>query len=154
MCKEPQGPLVLIVLRVQPLGLTPQRAVSSPVWSFADWTWSWGRLRCLWAISLVIPLLSTVIEIPSLFTWVSLGIFFRLFKNGSYSHCKGFRHNRLSEPVVTDYLQTYLVHQFSLVQCSLSLRSDSLRPHELQHARPPCPSPTPGVHSNSCLSSR
>ena len=27
---------------------------------------------------------------------------------------------------------------------------DSLRPHELQHARPPCPSPTPGVHSNSC----
>ena len=28
--------------------------------------------------------------------------------------------------------------------------SDSLRPHESQHARPPCPSPTPGVHSNSC----
>ena len=27
--------------------------------------------------------------------------------------------------------------------------SDSLRPHESQHARPPCPSPTPGVHSNS-----
>ena len=32
--------------------------------------------------------------------------------------------------------------------------SDSLRPHELQHARPPCPSPTPGVPSNSCPSSR
>ena len=32
--------------------------------------------------------------------------------------------------------------------------SDSLRPHDLQHARPPCPSPTPGVHSNSCPSSR
>ena len=32
--------------------------------------------------------------------------------------------------------------------------SDSLRPHELQHARPPCPSPTPGVHSNSCPSSQ
>ena len=31
--------------------------------------------------------------------------------------------------------------------------SDSLRPHESQHARPPCPSPTPGVHSNSCPSS-
>ena len=31
---------------------------------------------------------------------------------------------------------------------------DSLQPHESQHARPPCPSPTPGVHSNSCLSSR
>ena len=32
--------------------------------------------------------------------------------------------------------------------------SDSLWPHELQQARPPCPSPTPGVHSNSCPSSR
>ena len=32
--------------------------------------------------------------------------------------------------------------------------SDSLWPHELQHARPPCPSPTPGVHPNSCPSSR
>ena len=28
--------------------------------------------------------------------------------------------------------------------------SDSLQPHELQHTRPPCPSPTPGVYSNSC----
>ena len=32
--------------------------------------------------------------------------------------------------------------------------SDSLRPHEPQHARPPCPSPTPGVYSNSCQLSR
>ena len=40
------------------------------------------------------------------------------------------------------------------VQFSLSVMSDSLRPHESQHARPPCPSPTPGVHSNSCPSSR
>ena len=37
----------------------------------------------------------------------------------------------------------------SSVQFSCSVVSDSLRPHELQHARPPCPSPTPGVHSNS-----
>ena len=36
------------------------------------------------------------------------------------------------------------------VQFSRSVMSDSLRPHELQHARPPCPSPTPGVHPNSC----
>ena len=43
--------------------------------------------------------------------------------------------------------------QFSSVQCC-SVVSDSLRPHELQHARPPCPSPTPGVHSNSRPSSR
>ena len=37
---------------------------------------------------------------------------------------------------------------------SHSVMSDSLQPHELQHARPPCPSPTPRVHSNSCPSSR
>ena len=40
------------------------------------------------------------------------------------------------------------------VQFSRSVMSDSLRPHELQHARPPCPSPTPRVYPNSCPSSR
>ena len=40
------------------------------------------------------------------------------------------------------------------VQFSRSVVSDSLWPHELQHARPPCPSPIPGVHSNSRPSSR
>ena len=40
------------------------------------------------------------------------------------------------------------------VQFSCSVVSDSLRPHGLQHPRPPCPSPTPGVHSNSCPLSR
>ena len=44
--------------------------------------------------------------------------------------------------------------EFSSVQFSQSVVSDSLRPHESQHARPPCPSPTPGVHSDSCPSSR
>ena len=39
------------------------------------------------------------------------------------------------------------------VQFSCSVESDSLWPHESQHARPPCPSPTPGVYSNSCPSS-
>ena len=36
----------------------------------------------------------------------------------------------------------------SSVQFSHSVVSDSLQPHELQHTRPPCPSPTPGVHPN------
>ena len=40
------------------------------------------------------------------------------------------------------------------VQFSPSVVSNFLQPHELQYARPPCPSPTPGVHSNSCPSSR
>ena len=40
------------------------------------------------------------------------------------------------------------------LQFSRSVVSDSLWPHELQHARPPCPSPTPRVHSNPCPSSQ
>jgi len=43
---------------------------------------------------------------------------------------------------------------FSSVQFSHSVMSDFLRPHEPQHARPPCPSPTPGAHPNSCPLSR
>ena len=50
----------------------------------------------------------------------------------------------------TDWFDPFL---FS-VQFRRSVMSDSLRPHELQHARPPCPSPTPGVHSDSRPSSR
>ena len=55
------------------------------------------------------------------------------------------------------FTETY--HQASLkihcsVQLSCSVMSDSLRPHELQHTRPPGPSPTPWVHSNSCPSSQ
>ena len=59
------------------------------------------------------------------------------------------------------YLQVYfsgttkiLWTLFSSVQFSHSVVSDSLRPHELQHARPLCPSPTPGVHSDSRPSSQ
>ena len=53
---------------------------------------------------------------------------------------------------VKSNMETYI--QFSSVQFSCSVVSDSLRPHESQHARPPCPSPTPRVHPNSCASSR
>ena len=44
----------------------------------------------------------------------------------------------------------FYLHQFSSVQFSRSVMSNSLWPHEPQHARPPCPSPTPRVHPNSC----
>ena len=46
------------------------------------------------------------------------------------------------------------IWRFSSVQFSRSVVSDSLWPHELQHSRPPCPSPTPGVHSDSRPSSQ
>ena len=47
------------------------------------------------------------------------------------------------------YVYLWLLYGSS-VQFSCSVMSDSLRPHGLRHARPPCPSPTPRVHSNSC----
>ena len=49
----------------------------------------------------------------------------------------------------TELWKIPMQHQFSR-----SVMSDSLRPHGLQHTRPPCPSPTPGVYSNSCPLSR
>ena len=48
----------------------------------------------------------------------------------------------VTEPDTTEQLSLSL----SSVQFSPSVLSDSLRPHESQHARPPCKSPTPGVH--------
>ena len=48
----------------------------------------------------------------------------------------------------------YILATYYSVQFSHSFVSNSLRPHESQHARPPCPSPTPGVHSDSCASSQ
>ena len=74
------------------------------------------------------------------------------------NHCKtgpwGNLHKEFTE------LQTQRVGAASLqpggysVQFSHSVVSDSLRPHELQHIRPPCPTPTAGVHPNPCPSSR
>ena len=46
--------------------------------------------------------------------------------------------------------ELFLQTLFSSVQFSCSVTADSLQPHGLQHARPPCPSPVPRVHSNSC----
>ena len=52
----------------------------------------------------------------------------------------------LSCPLPSLMVQSLL----SSVQFSRSVVSDSMRPHEPQHARPPCPSPTPGVHPKPC----
>ena len=55
-------------------------------------------------------------------------------------------------PHISTKLEQKYMGYISSVQFSHSVVSDSLRP-QLQHARPPCPSPTPGVHANSCPSS-
>ena len=68
------------------------------------------------------------------------------------------RHQKGAEsaPVASLQWGSYILfnYLFSSVQLSLSVVSDSLRPHESQNAGPPCPSPNPGVHPNSCPSSR
>ena len=54
----------------------------------------------------------------------------------------GCKESGMTERLALTYLHS--------VQFSRSVVSNSLQPHGLQHARPPCPSPTPGVYSNSC----
>ena len=61
--------------------------------------------------------------------------------------------NMVQEKCNMSYYIDRIIEQSS-VQFSRSVVSDSLRPNESQHARPPCPSPSPGVHSNSCPLSR
>ena len=66
------------------------------------------------------------------------------------------KRERECKPILDIKVSLCTFHMFihSSVQFSCSVMSDSLRPHESQHARPPCPSPTSGVHPNSCPSSR
>ena len=52
------------------------------------------------------------------------------------------------------YILKWPINCYSSVQLSHSVMSNSLRPHGLQHTRPPCPLPCPGVYSNSCPLSR
>ena len=60
----------------------------------------------------------------------------------------------LVSEIVLGYIYWWVLRGLSSVQFSCSVVSDPLRPQGLQHARPPCPSPTPGVSSNSCPLSR
>ena len=71
---------------------------------------------------------------------------FRYFHySGIYIHLSRYCFSELYYPV-------FII--LNIVQFSCSVVSNSLQPHGLQHARPPCPSPTPGAYSNSCPLSR
>ena len=61
--------------------------------------------------------------------------------------------NQFQESIPKDWCHA-LITTFSSVQFSHSVLSASSRPHESHHARPPCPSPSPGVYPNSCPSSQ
>ena len=75
--------------------------------------------------------------------------------NESWKHMLS---ERSQSPKTIYYVISFLWHvqnrQTSSVQFSRSVMSDSLWPHELRHTKPPCPSPTPIIHPNSCASSR
>ena len=69
-----------------------------------------------------------------------------------------FQKDRIEKMAVKQNLKKILYRRHkrgirNSVEFSPSVLSDSLRPHALQHARPPCPSPTPRVHPNPCPSS-
>ena len=86
----------------------------------------WGEAQGLWAWALVEALFSTWMintQVSALYFGSKLYLCFRYFSE---------------------------ITCISSVQFSHSVVSDSLQPHGLQEARSPCPSPTPGVYSNSC----
>ena len=92
------------------------------------------------------------------------GIFPTQGSNPGLPHCRQilYQLSRKGSPRILEWVaypfssrssqprtQTRVERRFSSVQFSRSVVSDSLRPHESQHTRPPCPSPFPGVHSDS-----
>ena len=72
----------------------------------------------------------------------------------SFSRGSSWPRDRTQVSCIVGRCFTIWASQFSSVQFNHSVMSDSLRPHELQPTRPPCPSPTPRVYSNSCPWSR
>ena len=84
-----------------------------------------------------------------------------LTRDQTWAPCTGSTESQLLDPqaspscsVSAPALGSGIFDLRSSVQFSRSVMSDSLRPHESQHARLPCPSPTPGAYSNSCPLSR
>ena len=80
---------------------------------------------------------------------------------GNLVGCRLWGHTRvghdwsdLAQSIEKRKVASFIWDDWFSVQFSRSVVSDSLRPHESQHARPPCPSPTPRVYSDSCPSSR
>ena len=95
-----------------------------------------GHVRARWAV------------VPSFQNTGSLSAFMPLLPNSH--HGRWFQ----VELVLDIAISSLLISIISSVQFSCSVVSDSSWPHESQHARPPCPSPTPRVHSDSHPSSQ
>ena len=88
---------------------------------------------------------ASIVFLMSIQGWFSLGL------TGLISlQCKGL--SRIFSSTTNESINS-LALRLTSVQFSRSVVSDSLRPHESQHTRPPCPSPSPRVHSDSRSSS-
>ena len=88
-------------------------------------------------------------------SWGPWGPWYQLLKGPQVDYWWALRGERkccwkLEEKRPLLYNRRKFFSTLSSVQFSRSFRSNSLWPHGLQHARPPCPSPTPGVYPNSC----
>ena len=117
---------ILMIWSLVPLPFLNPACASGSSWFTYCWSLAWGIL----SITLLGCEMSTIV----VWYW----IFIRIVCN-------------------MHLLSAELLHSaytFSSVQFSRSVMSDSLRPHESQHARPPCPSPAPGVHRDSHPSSQ
>ena len=95
------------------------------------------------------------------FTWFSVcaSFFLLLYILESHSFSESMRYfvfttAREKRMSYRAWLRNGITFTYISVQFSCSVVSDSLQPHESQHTRPPCPSPTPGVHSDSHPSSQ
>ena len=101
-----------------------------------------GHLGCFHVLAIVKSVAANI----GVHVSVSVMVFTRYIPSSGISGSYG---SSVSVPSFLRFLHTIL-HQFSSVsQFSHSVVSNSFRSHESQHARPPCPSPTPGVHSDS-----
>ena len=92
-------------------------------------------------------------------TWFSNSTTGYLFEENKITNSKRYMHPFVHCSIIYDSQYVGAICQrmdkdLISVKFSCSVVSDSLQPHESQHARPPCPSPTPGVHSDSRSSSQ
>ena len=114
-----------------------------PAWTSGSsrFTYCWSLAWRIWSVTLLAcEIVQLCSSLSTLWYCLSLGLEWKLTLS---SHAATAEFSKFA-----DILGTYSV------QFSCSVMSDSLRPHESQHTRPPCPSPSSAIYSNSCPSSR
>ena len=109
-------------------------------------------------LSSIFPSCPTLCSLPSqcrssIYCWVTTPNLSHLKQLFFLKHVIILRVSILGSDQLLIHFALTGITQFSSVQFSRSVVSDCLQPHESKHAKPPCPSSSPRVHSNSCPSS-